>query len=264
MGFYVRPEYFEIIHYYYFSIGIFSFMCSIIFGFSAFYSLIFMLLYAGLFSFSWYVSWFMQKKMREFVIPNSLTYAAKHVFLTFFAGGLTFGIWFIGALKEELLISVILYVNYFVFFLAVIWYLIVKFGFVKEVFDVYDSRVMKNAKNLIIKARDSRKDVFTRVLVSSDSIRNYTPGSSTEIDELLMRAGKEKNPQRLLRRITEIEIALSNQTIERMRRWISKTTSGDAITPGDRSMITRYEQAIEEYAKSSMEYERDVVSKLPE
>ncbi len=264
MGFYVRPAYFEAIHYYYFSTGIFSFMCSIIFGFSAFYSLIFILLYVGLFSFSWYVSWFMQKKMRNFVIPNSLKYAAEHVFLTFLVGGLTFGIWFFGALEEELLISTILYMNYFVFFMAVIWYLIIKFGFVKEVFDVYDSRVMKNAKNLIIKTRDSRKDIFTRVLVSSDSIKNYAPGSSTEIDELLMSAGKEKNPQRLLRRITEIEMALSNQTIERMRRWISRTASGGTITPGDRKTITRYEQSIEEYAKSSMEYERDVVSKLPE
>jgi hypothetical protein len=239
-------------------------MCSIIFGFSAFYSLIFMLLYVGLFSFSWYVSWFMQKKMREFVIPNSLAFAAKHIFLTFLSGGLTFAIWFIGALKEELLISIILYMNYFVFFLAVVWYLIIRFGLVKEVFDVYDSRVMKSAKNLIIKTRDSRKDIFTRALVSSDSIRNYKPGSSPEIDEMILAAGKEKNSRRLLRRITEIEIALSNQIIERLRRWVSQASSKDAITPGDRRTITRYEQDIEEYARSSMEYEKAVVSKLPE
>jgi hypothetical protein len=70
MGFYVRPEYFEVIHYYYFSLGIFSFMCSMIFGFSAVYSLVFILLYIGLSAFAWYTSWFMQKRMREFIIPN--------------------------------------------------------------------------------------------------------------------------------------------------------------------------------------------------
>jgi hypothetical protein len=49
-----------------------------------------------------------------------------------------------------------------------------------------------------------------------------------------------------------------------MRNWINRTSSGGTITPRDRETITRYERAIEEYAKSSMEYERDVVSKLPE
>jgi hypothetical protein len=264
MGFYVRPEYFEIIHYYYFSLGIFSFMCSIIFGFSAVYSVIFIALYIGLSSFSWYTSWFMQKKMREFIIPNSLSYAAVHVFFTLFVGGLTFGIWLLGALQEELLITILLYVNYFVFFLAVVWYLVVKFGVAKTLFDVYDSRVMKNAKNLIIKTRDTRKDIFTRTLVSNDSIKNYRTGSNSEIDEMLLNAWREKGSQRLLRRITEIEIALSNQTVNRLRKWITETSSRGEMTPGDRVTVARYEQAIDEYAKASMEYEKNVVSKLSE
>ncbi|MCX6814249.1 MAG: MFS transporter [Candidatus Aenigmarchaeota archaeon] len=264
MGFYVRPEYFEVIHYYYFSIGIFSFMCAIIFGFSAFYSVIFILLYIGLSSFSWYTSWFMQKRMREFIIPNSINYAGIHVFFTLFVGGLTFGVWLLGVLKEELLITIILYLNYFVFFLAVVWYIIVKFGVVKEIFDVYDSRIMQNAKKLIIKTRESKKDIFTRTLVSSDNIKNYRTGSNPEIDELLLNAWREKKSQKLLKRITEIEIAFCNQTVERMRKWIGQTTSKGVITPRERDTITRYEQAIDEYAKASMEYEKDVVSRLPD
>ena len=134
MGFYVRPEYFEIIHYYYFSLGLFSFMCSIIFGFSSVYSVVFILLYVGLSAFAWYTSWFMQKRMREFIIPNSAAYAATHVFFTLFVGGLTSGVWLLGALQEELLITILLYVNYFVFFFAVIWYMVVKFGIAKTLF----------------------------------------------------------------------------------------------------------------------------------
>jgi hypothetical protein len=264
MGFYVRPEYFEIIHYYYFSLGLFSFMCSMIFGFSAVYSVIFVLLYVGLSAFAWYTSWFMQKKMREFIIPNSLSYAAVHVFFTLFVGGLTFGIWLLGALQEELLITVLLYVNYFVFFFAVVWYLIVKFGVVKEIFDVYDSRIMQNAKNLVIKTRESRKDIFTRTLISADNIKNYKPGSNPEIDELLLNAWREKHSRNLLKRIAEIEIAFSNHIVSRLRKWITQTTSKDVITPRERDTITRYEQAIEQYAKASMEYEKNVVSKLPE
>ncbi|MEM5812498.1 MAG: hypothetical protein QW286_02150, partial [Candidatus Aenigmatarchaeota archaeon] len=139
MGFYVRPEYMEVIHYYYFSMGIFSFMCAIIFGFSAVYSIAFIILYIGQSSFAWYISWHMQRKMREFVIPNSINYAAVHIFFTFFVGGLTFGLWLLGALNEELLVMIVLYVNYFLFFLAFLWYLISKFGILKMFFDVYDS-----------------------------------------------------------------------------------------------------------------------------
>jgi len=263
MGFYIRPEYFETIHYYYFSLGLFSFMCSVIFGFSAVYSVIFILLYIGLSAFAWYTSWFMQKKMREFVIPNSFAYAATHVFFTFLVGGMTFGIWILGALNEELLITIILYVNYFVFFLAVVWYLIVKFGFVKALFDVYDSRIMKNAKNLVIKTRDSRKDIFTRTLVSSDNIKNYRTGSDPEIDELLLNAWRVKNSQKLLKMIADIEIAFSNRIVNRLRKWIDQTVSRGVITPRERDTITRYEQAIEQYAKASIEYEKNVVSRIP-
>jgi hypothetical protein len=264
MGFYVKPEYFEVIHYYYFSIGLFSFMCAVLFGFSAIYSLAFILLYVGQSSFGWYISWFMQKRMREFIIQNSISYAATHVFFTFFVGGMTFGIWLLGALNEELLISIILYVNYFIFFLAVAWYLTIKSGVVKMLFNVYDSRILESAKKLVIKTREVRKDVFKRSLVSSESIKNYKTGSNPEIDELLLNALREKNSQRLLRTITEIEIALCNQTIERLKRWISFTSSKDTITPGERKTIISYGKTIEEYARLSMEYEREVVSKLPE
>jgi len=264
MGFYVRPEYFEIIHYYYFSLGLFSFMCSIIFGFSSVYSAIFILLYIGLSAFAWYTSWFMQKKMREFIIPNSMAYAATHVFFTLFVAGLTFGIWLLGALQEELLISILLYVNYFVFFLAVLWYLFVKFGVAKTLFDVYDSRIMQNAKKLVVRTREARRDVFIKSIVSSDSIKNYRQGSNPDIDELLLNAWRERNSKNLLKRITELEIALSNQTVNRLRKWIAETTSRDEITPRERDTIARYEHDIEQYAKASAEYEKHVVSKLPE
>ena len=264
MGFYVRPEYFEIIHYYYFSLGLFSFMCSIIFGFSSVYSMIFILLYVGLSAFAWYTSWFMQKRMREFIIPNSVTYAATHVFFTVFVGGLTSAVWLIGALQEELLITILLYVNYFVFFLAVLWYIFVKFGVSKTLFDVYDSRTMQNAKNLVVKTRDERKDVFTRSIVGSDSIRNYRQGSNPEIDQLLLNAWRERSSKNLLKRITDIEIALSSQTVNRLRKWITEASSRDDMSQRDRDMIERYEHDIEQYAKASAEYEKHVVSKLTE
>jgi len=263
MGFYVRPEYFEVIHYYYFSIGIFSFMCSMIFGFSMVYSVVFILLYIGLSAFAWYTSWFIQKRMREFVIPNSIRYAASHVFLTFLVGGLTFGLWLFGALNEELLITIILYVNYFVFFFAVVWYMTIRLGVVGTLFDVYDSRIMRMAKDIIIKTRKSRKDIFTRILVSDNSIKNYRTGYNHDVDEMLMSAWRERKNDRLLKTITEIEIELCNQTVNRMKKWVNEMGSREAVTPNERNAITRYEQAIEQYVRASAEYEKEVVAKTP-
>ena len=264
MGFYVKPEYFEIIHYYYFSIGIFSFMCAILFGFSAVYSIAFIILYIGQSSFGWYISWFMQKKMRQFVIPNSLGYMGTHVFFTFFVGALTFGIWMLGALNEELLVTVVLYANYFIFFLAVVWYLTIRFGLVKALFDVYDSRVMENAKDLVVKTRDSRKDVFTRMLVSRESIKGYRPGSNPEIDGLLVKAWKEKGTEHLLKTVTEIEMELCNQLVNRLRKWMGDTSSKAEITPADKRGLEKYAKMVEEYATASVEYEKKVVSRVPE
>jgi len=263
MGFYVSPEYMETIHYYYFSIGVFSFMCAVIFSFSAVYSIAFTLLYIGLSAFAWYISWVMQKKMREFVIPNSLRFASEHVAFTFLVGGMTLGLWYFNALNEESLISSILYVNYFVFFMAVAWYLAMRFGFVKTVFDIYDSSIMERAKKLIIKTREDRKDIFTRILISDNSIKNYKTGSNPEVDELLLNVWREKKTPKVLRRIAEIEITLCNSTVDRLKKWISETSSRSAISPRERESVTRYTQAIDEYAKALMEYEKYVINMLP-
>jgi hypothetical protein len=264
MGFYVRPGYLETIHYYYFSIGIFSLIAAISFGFSVVYSAIFISLYVGQSAFGWYLSWFMQKKMKELVIINSWGSVLKHAFLTFFVGGLTLFLWYMNAFNEQRLAEFMLYVNYFVFFLAVVWYAIMRFGLIKAVFDVYDSRILESAKSLVAKTKQTRKDIFTYSIVSADSISRYKSGSNTEIDEMLMNAWRERSSDRLLRRVADIEMVMCAMTVDRLRRWISQTESKDVITPGERQTITRYEKSIEEYGRSSVQYEKDVLPKIPE
>jgi len=263
MSFYVKPQYLETAHYYYFSIGIFSFMCAIIFGFSAVYSIMFIILYIGQSSFAWYISWIMQRKMRQLVIPSSLRFASEHVAFTFLIGGMTFCLWYFNALNEENLISSILYVNYFVFFAAVVWYLTMRFGVVKTLFDVYDSRMIEKAKKIFIKTRDVRKDIFTRTIASDEAIKKYKSGSDAEIDEMLMGICKEKGGQKLVRKVAEIEMVMCSRTVERLRRQTEEIISKGAITPRERAAIERYNQMIEEYSKISMEYEKNVLVKIP-
>jgi hypothetical protein len=264
MGFYVRPEYLEAIHYYYFSIGIFSLTAAISFGFSAVYSAIFVLLYIGQSSFGWYLSWIMQKKMKEVVVITSWKYAGQHVFLTFFVGAITLFLWFVNAFNEQRLVEFVLYINYFIFFIAVLWLLILRFGLVKTLLDIYDSRIIESAKNLVVKTKEMRSDIFKRSIISNNSIMNYEVGTNTDIDELLMNAWREKGTDMLFKRISQIEIAFCTMTVDRLRRWITQTTSKGTVTPRERTIITSYEQAIEQYEKASVEYEKEVISKIPE
>jgi hypothetical protein len=262
MGFYIRPEYMEILHYYYFSIGIFSFIASLSFSFSPVYSVIFILLYFGQSSFAWYLSWIMQKRMKMLVVITTWRYAAQHVLLTFLAGGLTLFLWFINAFNEGRVVEFVLYINYAVFFMAAIWYMVIRFGVVKALFDVFDERVLQSAKKLVISTRESRKDIFTRSIISKHAVLDYRTGSAPQIDELLMNAWREKGSDKLLRRVSEIEMALCAVTVDRLRRWIERTESKGFVTPKERETIRSYEQAIEEYAKASLEYEKEVASKL--
>ncbi len=263
MGFYVNPDYLEVIHYYYFSIGMFSFMCSIIFSFSAVFSIIFILLYVGQSSFSWYISWYMQKKMRELVILNSLRFMMQHVVMTFFVGGMTFLLWYFSAFSEQSLIATILQVNYFVFFMAFIWYLIVRVDVVKVVFDVYDSRKMESAKNLVIRVRESRSEIFTKRLMTNYQIKNYRIGSNPEIDEMLIGAWSERRSARLLKRIAQLELAMCAWMISRLKKYTIRQ-EGEVPRPAEIEAAAAYAKLIEEYTKSSMEYEKVVASKIPE
>jgi hypothetical protein len=261
MGFYIRPEYLEAIHYYYFSIGMFSFMCSIIFGFSAIYSIIFIFLYVGQSSFSWYISWYMRRRMREFVVLNSLRFAGEHMILTLFVGAMTFSLWYLNAFNEEGLITSILQVNYFVFFLAVVWYLVVRFNAVRVVFDVYDNSSMERAKSLMIRTRELRRELFTKTLMTNSQVRNYRNGSSPEIDEMLLSMWKDRRSPGLLKRIAELEVALCSLFVARLRDYVKRNES-DVMRPTEIETVKVYSQLIEEYVRSSMEYEKQVASKL--
>jgi hypothetical protein len=262
MSFYVRPEYLEIIHYYYFSIGIFSFIAAVSFGYSAVYSAIFILLYVGQSSFAWYLSWAMQKRMKEIFVISSWRSGTEHVILTFFVGGLTLFLWYVNAFNERSMVEFMLYINYVIFFFAVIWYAVTKFGIVKTIFNVYDFTLMERAKGLVIKTREKRRDIFTRRIIGDENIKNYKTGSNPEIDDLLLNAWREKSSPRLIKRITEIEMAMCEATVDRLRNWISKTTSQGVVTPRERASIDRYMESLEEYAKSSMDYEKNVISKI--
>jgi hypothetical protein len=202
----------------------------------------------------------MQKRMREIVVINSMGFAASHVILTLFVGGMTFGLWYLNAFNEEALIASILQVNYFVFFLAVIWYLMIRFNAVSTLFEVYDYRAMEKAKVFIIKTRESKGEIFTKMLMTNSQIKNYRNGSNADIDELLLSIWKERRDSAVLKKIAEFEVALCSWFVARLRDYVKRNDSD--ISPREAETARTYNQIIEEYARASMEYEKVVSSRL--
>lgn len=250
MGLYIGAEYFQIVHYYYFCMGMFSFTAAVIFGFP--YSILFMafcVLNSGI---SWYVSWFTQKKMKRFVIIGSSSYMVSHVFLTVMISCMTIFMWYYGVFMMEFLIESIVQVNFFVFFLGMMWYILTRFDMVSGLFDYFDTLALRRAKKLIL---SSREKLDLKKLMTDASIKSYKPGTEPEIDSLLISIWKQKKSN-LKENIHEFEMMMCENAIERLRNRIEKIKSKPGTSHIDQKMIDTYEKFIRDYEKDAVEYEK--------
>lgn len=250
MGIYISTEYFQIIHYYYFCMGMFSFTAAVIFGFP--YSMFFMIFYVLHSIISWYVSYFIQKSMRKFVIIQSREYVISHIILTILTVGSTLMLWYFQVLIETFLIDSIIFINYFVFFIGVLWYGMTKFDVVKGLFAYFDSLTFRKAKKLVI---DKRIDLGLKELVTDVVIKTYEVGSDSEIDSILVSVWDERETN-VEGNIYRLEMALCDKMIGKYRKRIHKIRSKPMVNAIDVRMMKTYERFIKDYEKSSVEYER--------
>jgi hypothetical protein len=146
---------------------------------------------------------------------------------------------------------------------ALLWYLIAKFGVTKKVLDLYDSSVMERSKDFIIRIRRKRKNIFSRNLVSDTIIKNYRAGSDSNIDEILINAWRIRGTDGILRLIMELELKLCARNIELLKMSIERLESANTITPRDRRTMEQYKKMIAELAMDSMKYEKEVSKKMP-
>ncbi|MCK4496930.1 MAG: hypothetical protein KAU24_01960 [Candidatus Aenigmarchaeota archaeon] len=250
MNIYIGVKYFQIIHYYYFCMGIFSFTVAIIFGFPYYlYFIMFYILHSGI---SWYVALFMEKKMKKFVVIQSSGYMVSHALLTVLTSGMTLVLWSYNILIEKFLIDSIIYINYYIFFLGLLWYVMTRFDVVSELFAYFDSLTLKRAKKLILNKREKLK---LRKLITDIKIKSYEPGSEPEIDSILISTWR-KRKSRLVRNIYEFETKMCESIIKKFRDRIEKLRSEPVTRLTDQKMIKSYENFIQDYEKTALEYEK--------
>lgn len=250
MGIYISGDYFQIIHYYYFCMGIFSFTAAFIFGFPySAYFILFCVLHSAI---SWYVSWFMEKKMKKLVIIESGSYILSHILLTVLTAGLTLFLWYYQVLIEGFLINSIIEVNYFIFFMGMIWYIISRFNFMEGVFNYFDTLTFRRAKKLII---NKRYDLGLRKLITDARIKSYMPGTDHEIDSALISAWKGRKSN-LKVGIYEFEIKMCESLIEMFNEKIDKIMSKPNPNLLDQKTMKGYKRLIMDYEKRAVEYER--------
>ncbi len=249
MGIYIGTDSFQIVHYYYFCMGMFSFTAAIMFGFP--YSLFFIMFFILHSIISWYVSYFMQKKMNKFIVIQSGSYFISHFILTILTVGFTLILWYYQVFIELFLLESIIFINYFVLFIGILWYALSRIDVVNGLFAYFDSINFKRAKKLVIKKRE---DLGLKKLVTDAIIDSYEPGSHLEVDSLIMSIwGKRKG--NIKERIYNLEMKLCTNIIDRYRNKIQKIKSKTAITVADMKLIESYERFIKNYEKEAIKYE---------
>jgi hypothetical protein len=250
MGLYLGVKYFQIIHYYYFCMGIFSFTAAIIFG-SPYY-IYFLAFYVLHSTISWYVAWFVEKRMKKFVVVNSSNYVVSHLILTVVTSAMTLIMWSYSILIERFLIDSIIYMNYFVFFLGVMWYVMTRFNMISSMFDYFDTITFRRAKRLII---SKREELGLKRLITDGRIKSYEPGYEKEIDSALMTLWKERRSN-LVNNIYRFETIVCNNLIQRFRNRIMNIKAKPTFSAIDQKMINSYEKFIHDYGKRALEYEK--------
>jgi len=93
MGVYISPRYLQIIHYYFFALGVVSFVAFVLFWGQGIFPYLFIAFYVAHSAISWYVSWFSHGRMREIYVMNTFRYAGSHIILTVLSGGMMVMFW---------------------------------------------------------------------------------------------------------------------------------------------------------------------------
>lgn len=242
MGIYINIEYLQIIHYYYFFMGVFSFFSAVIFTTAfPYYGLMFSLLFVLHLLLSWYLSWVMVKRLREELVFNIVRYTINHVFITFLTAGLTIMFWYLNLFQELVFMRVILTINFFVFFIGALWYLFTRFEVVRKLFIFRDIKRLDKAKGIAISLGKERG------MPIPPEIKKYKTGSDKEIDGILFSIWEQKNRDEVEDVVKEFFILFYEKGIEKLRRRIKEMKFGSLKKTGD--LIKEYEKLIKEYEK---------------
>lgn len=143
--------------------------------------------------------------------------------------------------------------NYFVLFLAGLWYTLTMTDFVRDLFTIYDSYLFKKSKGFILKIRTAYWNYFGRQLVTEEDIRRYKYGAIQEVDENLISAWKNrKKLQYVLECLGRIELSMARHALQSLKEKISFM----GISPEDmHGNLARAEGELHEKESDVIKYE---------
>ncbi|MCD6496590.1 MAG: hypothetical protein J7K54_04935 [Candidatus Aenigmarchaeota archaeon] len=249
MKLYLKPEYFQTIHYYFFSLGVFSLTTALMFTEYSIYTFIFVGFYVAHSAISWYMSWFMHRKMKLVYIIQRSSYIVNHMVLVLVAGLGAVGFGYIFRESYDAVMTSMITLNFFVVFLGIMWYAIGATRIAERFFDWREEGRLSRGRDMLLAFRKKR---FLE-LVSDAAVKGYKWGSDPQIDglfmDLKMLAGQGRD---FSEKAKEIEIKLAEAEIAGLEKKMANLGDSEA----DKSLAESYMNAIKSKRKAIMEYEK--------
>jgi len=266
MGFYIPVSWLQGIHYYFFGIGIFSFASAIIFSQYPSYFILFMVLYIGNSFLSWYMSWWVHKRVKKQIILNYQKYMINHFIVAVVAVSILALLLFLNFARfvtagtEQITFSMIIpefidsimIFNYFVFSSAAIWSFALRFDMINKAFSTYNTFTARRARDFAIKKRSEFK---LGVLVPVDRFKGYKIGSNEKIDALLMEIWTDRKSPTLKKSIGKLELAMSETVISELNVRIDNLMRSENPSE-NRVLVMNYQKLIEKYKRESQGFEQ--------
>lgn len=271
MGFYIPASWLQVIHYYYFCIGIFSFASSVIFSAYPNYAVIFIVSYILNSAVCWYLSWWIHKKVRRQIILNYNRYFLHHIIaalaavgflaLLLFSNLITSIILYSPATQRELsftlvipeIMDAIVWMNYFAFFTALIWSIGLRFDVINRLFSTYNAVTIGRAKEFVLK---KRRELNTGTLVPEERFASYKPGVSDRIDSMITGIWAGRKKPSLKRELMKLELAMGEAHISEMEERLQSLGKSSDLSENDIFIISSYQKLIDKYNKESYRYQQ--------
>ncbi len=258
MKLYIKPEQFQTVHYYFFSLGVFSLTIAFMFPLDSMTSLMFMSFYFVHSAIAWYMSWFLYKRVRAMYIIKDRRYIYNHVLLTLLSGGIAIAFYFIFSASFEAMMTSIITINFFVIFLGFIWYLMGAMKIAEKFVDWQEERKLQVGRDMLLRFRERRMID----LLDEDTIKKYKWGTDSGIDQLFMNIKmKSEIGEDFGSEVRDAEVRIAELKMEEMEKRIQDLETGD-VSPADMNLIKSYREAVVKEKKRIMGYEKRFYDKF--
>jgi len=241
---YISIYYLKILHYFFFSLAVFTLTAGIIFWESFTLESISLFSMCSVYSvFSLYIARSLYKSYRELAEPVIVvrTYVLPYPLLVFWIFALTFLLVYVFPYLTELVFA-FLFVNYYILFLLIIGFLIGRLRIVGRLFDVYSYFTLKKAQSVASK--------YSHVV----DVMEYEVGSDPEVDEILDDIWSHRDyplthVKELETRLCEIQVIKISKTIKILERRKDRIKEEDRLLEGLKDEKSEYMKKIEEIQK---------------